>query len=56
MDEDGQAAPQLTKKKPEGDLSEYNLDDYDEDEEHETGTSVRVTTARIRSSYASRPI
>ena len=34
MDEDGQAAPQSTKK-PEGDLSEYNLDDYDEDEEQE---------------------
>lgn len=40
MAEDGQAAPQSTKKKPEGDLSEYNLDNYDEDEEQETGMSV----------------
>lgn len=56
MEEDGQAAPQSTKKKSEGDLSEYNLDDYDEDEQHETGMSLRVVTVRRRSSYTSRSI
>lgn len=37
MEQDGGAAPRSTKAKKEGDLSEYKLDDYDEDEEQEMG-------------------